>query len=116
MITLEAAEEPVAQHVHESRSHVTRPNLKWNQKVGERSRQTSSQHEEDHDGAVNRDQGQIGVAIQGLRPGAHLPKNVSKMAKLSPGHPSCKRKNTESITAMMPMTMAVTKNCLEIIL
>ena len=48
--------------------------------------------------------------------GAHLPKKVSRMAKLSPGQPNCNRKNTDSITATMPITMAVTKNCLEIIL
>ena len=49
-------------------------------------------------------------------PGAHFPKNVSKMEKLSPGHPNCKRKKTDNKTATTPITIAVTKNCLEIIL
>ena len=56
--------EPVAQHVQEARSHVTRTDLKWNQQIGKRSGQSPCQHKEDHDCAVDGDQGQVGIAIQ----------------------------------------------------
>ncbi len=45
-----------------------------------------------------------------------MPKNVSRMAKLSPGQPNCNRKKMDNMTATIPMNTAVIRNCFEIIL
>ena len=48
--------------------------------------------------------------------GAHLPKNISKIGNPSSGHANCIRKKIDIITAITPITIAVIKNCLAIIL
>src|SRR5690606_15782106 len=57
-------EEPVREHVHEARGHVTRSDLEGNQEVAERTTQSRRQHEEYHDRTVHGDEGEIEFGVK----------------------------------------------------
>jgi hypothetical protein len=113
-----AAEEegPVAQHVDETAGHVTRPQLQGYQQVCEGAAETTGEHEEHHDGPMDGDQRQVHVGVQDTSWCPFLPEEEVREPETLSGHASCKRKITDMITATTAMMIAVTRNCLLIIL